>query len=176
MKKFLVIGNPIDHSLSPKLHNYWINENNIKALYEKRKLNENDLKVNIQGQINYYDATKGAYLHVEVDKVDAGLNNDLGIVSYLIEDSLIGDQKMPDNSHNSSYVHRDTHRSNLSGSAFGRNLTSSLMSNNKYYVDYSFVVPNQLDGNHNPSNMHVLVYVYDLSTLEVYQVIKLPFQ
>ena len=139
-------------------------------------LNENDLKVNIQGQINYYDATKGAYVHVEVEKVDAGLNNDLGIVSYLIEDSLVGDQKMPDNSHNSSYVHRDTHRGNLSGSAFGRNLTSSLMSNNKYYVDYSFVVPNQLDGNHNPSNMHVLVYVYDLSTLEVYQVIKLPFQ
>jgi shikimate dehydrogenase len=24
MKKYLVIGNPIDHSLSPKLHNYWI--------------------------------------------------------------------------------------------------------------------------------------------------------
>jgi shikimate dehydrogenase len=24
MKKFLVIGNPIDHSLSPELHNYWI--------------------------------------------------------------------------------------------------------------------------------------------------------
>jgi len=139
-------------------------------------LNENDLKVNIQGQINYYDATKGAYLHVEVDKVDAGLNNDLGIVSYLIEDSLIGDQKMPDNSHNSSYVHRDTHRSNLSGLAFGRNLTNDLMTNDKYYIDYSFVVPNQLDGNHNPNNMHVLVYVYDLSTWEVYQVIKLPFQ
>ena len=44
MKKFLVIGNPIDHSLSPKLHNYWINENNIKALYEKRKINGNDLR------------------------------------------------------------------------------------------------------------------------------------
>ena len=44
MKKFLVIGNPIDHSLSPKLHNYWINENNINALYEKHKLEENDLK------------------------------------------------------------------------------------------------------------------------------------
>ena len=44
MKKFLVIGNPIDHSLSPKLHNYWINENNIKALYEKLKLNGNDLR------------------------------------------------------------------------------------------------------------------------------------
>ena len=44
MKKFLVIGNPIEHSLSPKLHNYWINENNINALYEKQELNENDLK------------------------------------------------------------------------------------------------------------------------------------
>jgi len=44
MKKFLVIGNPIEHSLSPMLHNYWINENNIKALYEKQKINENDLR------------------------------------------------------------------------------------------------------------------------------------
>ena len=43
MKKFLVIGNPIEHSLSPMLHNYWINENNINALYEKHKLDENDL-------------------------------------------------------------------------------------------------------------------------------------
>jgi len=30
MKKYLVIGNPIEHSLSPKLHNYWLKENNIK--------------------------------------------------------------------------------------------------------------------------------------------------
>ena len=44
MKKFLVIGNPIEHSLSPKLHNYWIKKNNINAIYEKQKLNENDLK------------------------------------------------------------------------------------------------------------------------------------
>ena len=32
MKKYLVIGNPIKHSLSPKLHNYWIKENNIDAV------------------------------------------------------------------------------------------------------------------------------------------------
>mgnify|MGYP001279229774 CR=1 FL=1 len=44
MKKFLVIGNPIDHSLSPKLHNYWIKNNKIDAVYEKQKLNENNLK------------------------------------------------------------------------------------------------------------------------------------
>ena len=38
MKKFIVIGNPIDHSLSPKLHNYWIKQNNIDAIYKKKKL------------------------------------------------------------------------------------------------------------------------------------------
>ena len=44
MKKYLVIGNPIEHSLSPKLHNYWIKENNIDAIYDKKKLNEDELK------------------------------------------------------------------------------------------------------------------------------------
>ena len=44
MKKFLVIGNPINHSLSPKLHNYWIKDNNINAVYEKKFLIKKDLK------------------------------------------------------------------------------------------------------------------------------------
>ena len=44
MKKFLVIGNPVEHSLSPKLHNYWIKKNNINAMYDKKKLGENEIK------------------------------------------------------------------------------------------------------------------------------------
>ena len=44
MKKYLVIGNPIEHSLSPKLHNYWIKKNNIDATYNKKQLNESDIK------------------------------------------------------------------------------------------------------------------------------------
>ena len=44
MKKFLVIGDPIEHSLSPKLHNYWFKQNNIDAIYEKKKINEESLK------------------------------------------------------------------------------------------------------------------------------------
>jgi len=38
MKKYLVIGNPIEHSLSPKLHNYWIKKNNLDAGYDKKRL------------------------------------------------------------------------------------------------------------------------------------------
>ena len=44
MKKYLVIGNPIEHSLSPKLHNYWLKENNIEAIYDKKELYEKDLQ------------------------------------------------------------------------------------------------------------------------------------
>ena len=44
MKKFFVIGNPIEHSLSPILHNYWIKNNDIDAIYEKQKLNEDELE------------------------------------------------------------------------------------------------------------------------------------
>ena len=44
MKKYLVIGNPIDHSLSPQLHNHWIKVNKIDAVYEKKKINQNEIK------------------------------------------------------------------------------------------------------------------------------------
>ena len=44
MKKYLVIGNPIEHSLSPELHNYWIKTNMIKAIYEKMKITNDQIK------------------------------------------------------------------------------------------------------------------------------------
>jgi len=48
MKRYLVIGNPIKHSLSPKLHNFWIKKNNLNAVYDKKLLIEDD----IEGIIN----------------------------------------------------------------------------------------------------------------------------
>ncbi|RPG13172.1 MAG: shikimate dehydrogenase [Pelagibacteraceae bacterium TMED232] len=44
MNKYLVVGNPIEHSMSPLIHNYWIKKNNIRAIYDKKKLNSVDLK------------------------------------------------------------------------------------------------------------------------------------
>ena len=44
MKRYFVIGNPINHSLSPKLHNYWLKENKIDAIYDKKKIEEKDLQ------------------------------------------------------------------------------------------------------------------------------------
>jgi shikimate dehydrogenase len=44
MKKYLVIGNPIEHSLSPKLHNHWFEKNNINAIYNKKQIKESEIK------------------------------------------------------------------------------------------------------------------------------------
>ena len=61
MKKYLVIGNPIEHSLSPKLHNHWLKENNIDGVYDKKQLNKSDIKGIIsevkKGKINGINVT-----------------------------------------------------------------------------------------------------------------------
>ena len=60
-KKYFVIGNPIDHSLSPILHNHWLKENNINAIYDKKKTDKRDLQSIIlkikQKQINGINVT-----------------------------------------------------------------------------------------------------------------------
>ena len=43
-KKYVVIGNPIDHSLSPLIHNYWFKKNGIEAIYEKKLMNKNEIE------------------------------------------------------------------------------------------------------------------------------------
>jgi len=74
MKKYLVIGNPIEHSLSPKLHNYWLKENNIDAVYNKKQLNENDIK----GTIN--EVTDG-----KIDGINVTIPFKKSIIPFLNE-------------------------------------------------------------------------------------------
>ncbi len=45
MKKYLVVGNPIEHSLSPEIHNYWFKKNNINAKYEKKLIRKDNISL-----------------------------------------------------------------------------------------------------------------------------------
>jgi len=97
MKKYLVIGNPISHSLSPKLHNYWIKNHNIDAIYEKEKLNEDELDklfINMRDKkINGANVTvpfKKAVIPF-LDKLSAEAKSTQAVNTiYLENDKLIG--------------------------------------------------------------------------------------
>ena len=43
-KSFGIIGDPITHSLSPVLHNYWFKKYNIEANYSLLNVTEENLK------------------------------------------------------------------------------------------------------------------------------------
>jgi Outer membrane protein Omp28 len=140
------------------------------------------LRVGLNAKLNYFETPKkGFFLHTEVAILDNSLEaENLALVAYMMEDSLVGPQNVS-NTFTPNYVHRDIFRGTIDNQIWGRTLNSSYLKNGKYYLDYSAIVPNQLapstagSGAFNAENMHVLVYVYDKTTLEIYQVLKLKF-
>ena len=44
IKKIAVLGFPIKHSLSPKIHNYWLKKNNLRGSYTAIETPLNNLK------------------------------------------------------------------------------------------------------------------------------------
>ena len=67
MRKYLVIGNPIEHSLSPLIHNHWMRKHNLNdSIYEKKKIEKKDLK-DIVKQIRS-DELKGVNVTVPFKK------------------------------------------------------------------------------------------------------------
>lgn len=97
MKKYLVIGNPIEHSLSPKLHNFWLKKNNINAVYEKKNIHGdelNDLILEIRKKkINGINVTvpfKNKIIpHLDELSIEAKDTQSVNTI-YLKEDKIIG--------------------------------------------------------------------------------------
>jgi len=97
MKKYLVIGNPIDHSLSPKLHNYWIKKNKINAVYEKKLIIESDLEKIILklklGEINGINVTvpfkNSVISYIDKLTIEAKKTNSVNTI-YIKDNKIIG--------------------------------------------------------------------------------------
>ena len=67
MNNYFVIGNPIVHSLSPVIHNHWFKKYHIEGHYEKKKLEEEDLK-NFTSEIRNNKNINGANITVPFKK------------------------------------------------------------------------------------------------------------
>jgi len=97
-KNFLVIGNPIKHSLSPLLHNYWFQKNKINCEYKKLKINQSAIKKiltkvrkkEIEG-INVTIPFKNSIIkHLDSLRGDALKTSSVNTV-YLYKKKLVGD-------------------------------------------------------------------------------------
>jgi len=97
-KNFLVIGNPIKHSLSPSLHNYWFQKNKINCEYKKLKINQSAIKKiltevrkkEIEG-INVTIPFKNIIIkHLDTLRGDALKTSSVNTV-YLYKKKLVGD-------------------------------------------------------------------------------------
>ena len=97
-KKFGIIGDPIKHSLSPTLHNYWFNKYNIDATYSILDIQSTELSNVIQrirtkelSGINItlpYKQKIIAYLDTIIN--DAKITSSVNTV-YLNEEKIIGE-------------------------------------------------------------------------------------
>jgi shikimate dehydrogenase len=72
-KKFVVIGNPIKHSLSPFLHNYWFKKLKLNCEYKKLKINHSGIKniLELMDNSNQY-ITKGRNATIQLERDPKG--------------------------------------------------------------------------------------------------------
>ena len=130
-------------------------------------LTANELKVNIQAESNYYSETNGFFLHTESEFLDDLSGEQYNIVVNLMENEIKDYQdslgiKLP------YYKHHNVFRGCIDGLTWGQDLGGNYLSGTKVYKDYSFELPSGMDN----TDFHLLIYVYDVNTYEILQVIK----
>ena len=97
-KIFLVIGNPIKHSLSPLLHNYWFHKNKMNYVYKKLKINQAGIKKILnkirKKEIDGINVTipfkRDIIKYLDILKGDALKTSSVNTV-YLNKKNLVGD-------------------------------------------------------------------------------------
>ena len=110
MKKYIVIGNPINHSMSPLIHNYWMKVHGlIDSIYVKKKIEKKDL-VSIVDQIRN-GKIKGANITVPFKKE---------IIPLL--DDIKGDAKLTQSVNTLCKVNSEVHGYNTDTGGFKNSL------------------------------------------------------
>ena len=130
----------------------------------------NDLKVNIQAESNYYPSTNGLYLHTEAEFLEDLSGGQYNMTVYLLEDE-IHDYQDSVGTYLPYYKHHNVFRGCFDGLPWGRSINSDYAAGSKTYLDYSYALP----ADKTNEDYHLLIYVYDVATYEILQVIKEDF-
>ena len=121
--RYLVVGNPIEHSLSPLLHNYWMKKNRIHAIYEKKKLANEDLK-NIIEEIR----------NKEIKGINITVPHKKNVIPYL---DTLSDEAQETQSVNTIYLDNQKivgHNTDIKGFEFAIKETKYDVANKKIFI------------------------------------------
>ena len=133
-------------------------------------LAENNLRVNLQAQSNYYAASNGVYLHVESEFLE-DMTGNFNIVTYAVENEVITWQLMPDLTEDEFYHHHNPFIGCIDDLAWGQSLVTNPVMGDNFQTDYAYELPSGLSN----TDMHFVSYVYNVETYEIMQVIKHEF-
>ena len=122
MKKYLVIGNPIGHSLSPLIHNYWMKKHGlVDSIYEKKKVENKDLK-------NIVDQVRSG----EIEGVNITVPYKKEIIPLL--DDVRGDAKLTQSVNTLCKVNNEVHGYNTDTRGFKNSLKEDYNNKNIFII------------------------------------------
>ncbi len=133
-------------------------------------LTENNLRMNIQAKSNYYPETNGLFLHTEIETLEDLSGGSYSTVVYVVENEFVGWQDEA-GVYLEDYHHHNILRGCIDGLPWGQSITGDLNSGSKFKFDYSYELPTGVTND----DYHLLVYVYDVASYEILQVIKHEF-
>lgn len=131
-------------------------------------LTANDLKVNLQQEINYYPSTNGLFVHVEAETMSQ-LSANVSVVSYFIQKEVDSQQK--DGSQTIYHYHHHNVLADVISPIYGDLIFSSAAVGEKFQVDFSYAIPEN-DSLNIDSNIRVITYAMNIDTYEIYHVIQ----
>jgi hypothetical protein len=128
--------------------------------------------VYLKPAVTYNSSTRQANISVFVEYVAEGSSSDF-LAVYFSEDSIIAPQKdyaqrsTYPNGHVPNYVHRHLFRGTVNNSPWGERITSSTpTAGTKITKNYTWTVPAGFD----PSKIHVVAFVHNNTTKQIYNV------
>ncbi|AEV32898.1 Outer membrane protein Omp28 [Owenweeksia hongkongensis DSM 17368] len=124
--------------------------------------------IGIKAVVNADESSRTVCLTPKFKAIADVSGRDIYWSAYLVENDIMAAQKMPDGSHNDSYIHKHVLRTSFN-TAFGTPIENFDGSPNSVSCDSRQIV---VDSEWEWSNCNIVLYVYDHDTYEVIQSIE----
>lgn len=127
---------------------------------------------NIQVQYNYFEETRGLFLHTECEVLN-NVSGDYSIISFLSRDKVIAPQKDVGGVTIYDYEHHAVLSDNINGTWGTPIITGGATSGTKLYNNFSYEMKDaSQDSTYKIDNISIITVISDRNNYEILQVVK----